>query len=329
MTDNQAKFERIAEQIETPGAASWLVPGVTYGVHIGGETFSGGSGITSIENPLPVTDETIFQIGSITKTVTATLILRLVEQGALALDARVRDYLPEFRVQDESVSERVTVRHLLTHMAGWTGDVFTDTGNNDDAMAEYVAQMQAFEQLAPLGAIFSYNNAAFAVAGRVIEALTGMSYEQAVKEMIFEPLELERSFFFPHEVMLHRFAVGHQVERRGEPKVLSPWAIPRGHERRRRHRLPYSGFAALRGLSLGRGVAALDTGKLGRNASSAGSQPALHRSLRPGLDDQRLRRQAGVLAYRRHERTRRLAGRDAAVGAGAWAAWPTATRGST
>ena len=226
MTDHQAKFERITESVE-----AWRgelgVPGVTYGVHVGGETHSGGSGVTSVENPLPVTDETIFQIGSITKTVTATLLLRLVEQGLLELDARVRAYLPGFRVRDESAAERVTVRHLLTHVAGWTGDVFTDTGGGDDAAAKYVESMAAFEQLAPLGTIFSYNNAAFAVAGRIIEVLTGMSYEGAVKQLIFEPLGMSRSYFFPHEVMLQRFAVGHQASDDGS-RVLRPWAIPRG-----------------------------------------------------------------------------------------------------
>lgn len=225
MTDAREKFERVAERVDT-WRGELGVPGATFGVHIGGATYSGGSGVTSSEHPLPVTDETLFQIGSITKTVTATLMLRLAEQGLLELDARVRTYLPQFRVRDDSVAESVTVRHLLTHMAGWTGDVFTDTGNNDDAMAEYVAQMEAFKQLAPLNHTFSYNNAAFAVAGRIIEVLTGMSYEDAVKEMIFEPLGMQRSYFFPHEVMLHRFAVGHQTGA-AQSKVLSPWAIPR------------------------------------------------------------------------------------------------------
>lgn len=225
MVDFQEKLEQIVKK-----AAAWRdelgVPGVTYGVHIDGDTYTGGSGVTSVENPLPVTDETIFQIGSISKTVTATLMQRLAEQGQLDLDARVRAYLPQFRVRDKSVAAGVTLRHLLTHVAGWTGDVFTDTGNSNHAMQTYVARMDAFEELAPLGTIFSYNNASFAVAGRIIEVLTGMSYEQAVKEMIFEPLAMERSYFFPHEVMLHRFAVGHQTGE-AEAKVLSPWAIPR------------------------------------------------------------------------------------------------------
>jgi CubicO group peptidase (beta-lactamase class C family) len=87
--------------------------------------------------------------------------------------------------------------------------------------------MTDFEQLAPLGQHFSYNNASFCVAGRIIEALTGGTYEEAVRDLIFEPLGMERSFFFPDQVMLHRFAVGHHAAEAGD-RVLSPWAIPRG-----------------------------------------------------------------------------------------------------
>lgn len=221
--DTRSKFEKIAELVET-----WReelgVPGAAFGLRLSGETFTGGVGATHAEHPLPVTDETIFQIGSISKTVTATAMMRLVERGKLDLHAPVRAYLPGFRVRDEDVSARVTPWHLLTHRAGWTGDVFTDTGLGDDAAAKYVEGMADFEQLAPLGSHFSYNNAAFCVAGRIIEALTGASYEAAIQELVFEPLGMERSYFFPHEAMLHRFAVGHEAGGR----VLSPWAIPRG-----------------------------------------------------------------------------------------------------
>lgn len=228
MSDHQAQFEKIREQVEA-WREELAVPGVTFGVCVAGERYSTGAGITSVDNPLPVTDETLFQIGSITKTVTATAMLRLVERGELELRAPVRDYLPAFRVRDADVSARVTVWHLLTHLAGWTGDVFSDTGNNDDAGEQYVTGMADFEQLAPLGRVFSYNNAAFCVAGRVIEVLTGATLEQATHELILEPLGMERSFFFPHQVMLHRFAVGHRVGATdGDGQVLSPWAIPRG-----------------------------------------------------------------------------------------------------
>lgn len=225
-TDSVSKFKAIAEQVES-WRAELGVPGATFGLWIAGETITGSLGLTHVEHPLPVTDETLFQIGSITKTVTATAMMRLVEQGALDLNAPVRGYLPDFRVRDDEASRRVTSWHLLTHLAGWTGDVFTDTGDNDDAAEKYVAGMADFEQLAPLGRHFSYNNAAFCVAGRIIEALTGGAYEAAIQELVFEPLGMDRSYFFPRQVMTHRFAVGHQIAD-GECRVLTPWAIPRG-----------------------------------------------------------------------------------------------------
>ena len=223
---NESMFSEITERVE-----SWReeldLPGATFGVYAAGEISSGGVGVTHAQNPLPVTDETLFQIGSITKTVTATAMMRLVERGKLDLRAPVRAYLPEFRVSDEEASRAATPWHLLTHLAGWAGDVFSDTGIGDDAAAKYVAGMAEFEQLAPLGRHFSYNNSGFCVAGRIIEVLTGDSYEKAIRDLVLEPLGMTRSFFFPHEAMLHRFAVGHQMVD-GAAEVLSPWAIPRG-----------------------------------------------------------------------------------------------------
>ena len=226
MSDHDERFESLASDVET-WRAELGVPGTTFGLTIAGEQYAAGAGVTSVDNPLPVTDETLFQIGSITKTLTATLMLRLVEGGKLDLDARVRHYLPDFRVRDDDASQRVTLRQLLTHVGGWTGDIFTDTGDGDDAAARYVENMADFKQLAPLGTLFSYNNAAFCVAGRIIEVVTGGTFEAAAQELIFEPLGMERSFFFPQEVMLHRFAVGHVVEEEKGARVVSPWPIPR------------------------------------------------------------------------------------------------------
>src|SRR5436305_2399358 len=94
-------------------------PCVSVGIWHEAEEHVAGLGVTSVENPLDVTPDTLFQIGSITKTFTATTAMRLVEQGALDLDAPVRVYLPDFRTQDDEVSRSVTTRHLLTHMSGW------------------------------------------------------------------------------------------------------------------------------------------------------------------------------------------------------------------
>ncbi|WP_146237376.1 serine hydrolase domain-containing protein [Deinococcus yavapaiensis] len=185
-------------------------------------------GVTSVEHPLQVDEHTLFQIGSLTKTFTATAILRLVEQGRLDLDTPLRTYLPELRLKDESVAARVTLRHLLTHVAGWIGDFFEDTGNGDDALARYVDRMVTLEQITPLGEVWSYNNAAFCLAGRVLEVTTGQTYEQAVRTSLLRPLEMNESFFFPAEVMTRRFVVGH-VKRDGDVRVARPWPIPRSN----------------------------------------------------------------------------------------------------
>ena len=202
------------------------VPGVVVGILHEGETRAAGFGVTNADHPLSVTDETLFQIGSITKTFTATAMMRLVEMGRLELDATVRTYVPDFKVADETASSQATIRHILTHMGGWFGDFFNDTGAGDDALPKYVADMADLEQLTPLDAIWSYNNAGFYLAGYVIEVVTGKRYEAALKELVLEPLGLDHSFFDPGDVMTYRFAVGHNVSDEGA-QVARPWPLPR------------------------------------------------------------------------------------------------------
>ena len=214
----QEQVARITERLN--------VPGVSVGVyHDGRETYA-SHGVTSLDNPLPVERDTLFQIGSTTKTFTATAIMRLVERGRIDLDAPVRTYVPELRLRDEGVAGRVTVLQLLNHTAGWDGDFFHDTGDGDDALAHYVDAMVRLDQVSPPGRAVSYNNAAFCLAGRVIERVTDRTYEAALAELVLGPLGLERCFLFPADVMTRRFAVGH-VEREGGLQVARPWRLPR------------------------------------------------------------------------------------------------------
>jgi CubicO group peptidase (beta-lactamase class C family) len=218
-------WERLTEFVKQ-GMEAKSVPGVAVGLLHEGEMSTVGLGVTNVEHPLPVTDETLFQIGSITKTFTGTAIMRLVEDGKLELDAPVRRYAPDFKVADEAAAAGATVRHLLTHMGGWAGDLFRDTGKGDDALARYVADMAELPQLAPLGTIWSYNNAGFSLAGYLIEAATGQTYEAALKELILEPLGLEHAYLDPGQVITHRFAVGHNTGEEGA-RVARPWPLAR------------------------------------------------------------------------------------------------------
>ncbi|MFN8616765.1 MAG: serine hydrolase domain-containing protein [Dehalococcoidia bacterium] len=202
------------------------VPGAAVGVLHDGVIYAAGVGVTNVEHPLPVTAETLFQIGSTSKTFTATALMALVEAGKVDLDATVRTYLPWFALQSEEDAAKLTVRDLVTHHAGYVGDYFKDTGRGDDAIGTIVRKMANSPQLAPAGYTFSYSNAAFYVLGHIVETIHGRPFEHVIRETIFEPLGMDLSFYFPEETITHRVAAGHIVTTEG-PKVARPWNTPR------------------------------------------------------------------------------------------------------
>jgi CubicO group peptidase (beta-lactamase class C family) len=190
--------------------ATFVVPGVAVGVLDPDGPRTWGFGVTNVDHPLPIDADTVFEIASITKTMTATVAARLAAEGRLDLDAPVRRYLPEFRVADATVSATVTVRDLFTHTAGWFGEYLAPAGRGEDAIAKGVATMATLEQAAPIG-VFSYNNVSLVVAGRIIEIVTGRPYREAVRELLFAPLGMAHSAFDPADVLYERLAAGHTV----------------------------------------------------------------------------------------------------------------------
>jgi CubicO group peptidase (beta-lactamase class C family) len=202
------------------------VPGCSVGILYQGEIHTAGFGVSNIEKKSPVSGNTLFQIGSISKTFTATVAMNLVEEGKLDLHQPVRTYLKDFKVADEAVSENVTPYHLLTHSAGWDGDLFLETGDGEDAIPKYIQRMAKREQLFSLGEYFSYNNAGFAVLGGILEAITQKHLEELFKSYIIESLGLEHLFFNAADVITYDFAVGHQASPAGN-SVARPWRLGR------------------------------------------------------------------------------------------------------
>ncbi|MGQ0732137.1 MAG: serine hydrolase [Acidobacteriota bacterium] len=224
-TAPDARFDRLAAVVQEQMTALG-VPGVAIGVLADGQVHTRGFGVTNVDHPLPVTADTLFQIGSISKTFTGTAVMRLVEQGKLRLDDPIRKHVPTFRVKDADASARATVRDTLTHMSGWEGDFFDDPSSGDDALERIVQRMASLEQTAKVGEMWGYNNSGFYAAGRIIEVVTGKPFEHALRELVLDPLGLDAAYFFPADVMTKRFVVGH-----GAPKnvltVIGPWPIPR------------------------------------------------------------------------------------------------------
>ena len=220
------RFEELAARVKA-GMRRLGVPGASLGVWSGGQEMIASFGRTSVENPLPVTPDTYFQIGSITKTMTTAALLRLAELGKVDMDAPVASQLPGFSMADPDVTARLTPTHLVTHTGGWVGDYFDDFGNGDDALAKMVASISKLPQVTPLGAFFSYNNAGFNIAGRLVEAASGMPYEKAVADLVLKPAGMERTRFYPDDVLItYRFVSGHE-KKGGRTVVSRPWAIGR------------------------------------------------------------------------------------------------------
>ncbi|MBO0823996.1 MAG: serine hydrolase [Actinobacteria bacterium] len=220
----QRRLATLAERHHVPGAALGILR-VIQGRE--DELVEAAFGVLNKDTGVDVTKDTVFQIGSITKVWTATVLMQLASEGRLNLDAPVVEILPELRLADPDVTKQVTVRHLLTHTSGIDGDVFTDTGRGDDCIEKYVASLDEVAQNHPLGATWSYCNAGFVLAGRVIEKLTGGTWDKAVRDRIFGPLGLEHTVTLPEEALLHRAAVGHVGEGTAEPSRAPVWTLPR------------------------------------------------------------------------------------------------------
>jgi dipeptidyl aminopeptidase/acylaminoacyl peptidase/CubicO group peptidase (beta-lactamase class C family) len=208
------------------------VPGASLGIlRLGGdgrpdEVVEAAYGYANYPARIETTTDTLFQIGSITKVWTATLAMQLVDEGKLDLDAPVADVLPELRLADAKVAETVTMRHLLAHTSGIDGDVFTDTGRGDDCLEKYVALLSEQKQNHPLGATWSYCNAGFVLAGRVVEKITGLTWDAALREKIYAPLGLTHTVTLPEEALLLRTAAGH-IDVSAEPVLAPVWMPPR------------------------------------------------------------------------------------------------------
>lgn len=185
------------------------VPGAVVALTDGTSTTTVAHGVTSLRTRQPVTEDTAFQIGSISKVLTASLVMALVDRGDVHLDEPVRSYLPDFAVADPEATRTITVRHLLNHTAGLEGDVFTDTGRGDDALRVYVEQLAGVGQVHPVGQMFSYCNSGFSVLGHLAATVNGTTWDQALREHVSTPLGSTTLSTTADEVVLQPHAVGH------------------------------------------------------------------------------------------------------------------------
>lgn len=203
------------------------VPGAQVAVLTPTGVVDAAAGVTNLRTQVPVTTETVFQIGSITKVLTATLVLQLVEEGLLSLDSTLAEVLPGFDVAVAGSAERITVGQLLDHSNGIDGDLFLDTGRGEDAVARYVDAMRGLTLVHPVGEAFSYSNSAYTLAGHLVATVRGAVWEDVVAERLLAPLGMTSAGTLPEHALRHDAAVGHVREADGTQRPASVWAPDR------------------------------------------------------------------------------------------------------
>ena len=171
----------------------WDAPGVTIAVVEKNKViYTGGFGYRDYEKKLPVTENTLFAIGSCTKAFTASILGMLEKEGKVSLDKPVRDYLPELVFKNDYTNKYATLRDMMCHRTGLPRHDYSWYGSTA-SRNELLTRVQYQEPTFELRERYQYNNFMFMAQGIVIEKLTGKSWEQNMQERIFKPLGMNNT----------------------------------------------------------------------------------------------------------------------------------------
>ncbi len=188
-----SNIESYIEQIRT----DWQIPGMGVTIFKDGELLlCKGFGVKNLNNPQDSVDiHTLFQIGSVTKSFTAYLLATLVEEGLISWEDRVKELLPDFKMYDPWVTEHIQVKDLTSHKTGIGGQVGTYIPNLGYDRDDVYTMMGLLKPSYTFRGAYQYNNITFIPAAKIIEEVTGKSWEDNIRERIFEPLGMTESTF--------------------------------------------------------------------------------------------------------------------------------------
>lgn len=204
-----------------------LVPGYLFGIAQGRHRLILAHGVSNLNTGLPMTVDTAYLVGSITKVMTTTLLLRYVERGLVDLDAPATRYLPDFRLRTRGAARRILVRHLINHTNGLDADVLMPPAGGDAALSVFMQALQQCGTLFVPGSLVHYTNPGMTVAGRIVEALSGKPFSRSLEEEIFGPVGMLHSCTSAKQAILHRTAIGsHPDPATGEARATRMFALP-------------------------------------------------------------------------------------------------------
>ncbi len=199
----RARIDGLADYIEQ-SMPDWDLPGLAVAVVYQDEVvFSRGFGVKELGRPDPIDAETLFQIGSVSKSFAAGAIGALVDDGLVDWDDPIVQHLPWFQVKDPWVTRSMTIRDILSHRSGIPGDAYPVLAVMD--AREATERLSLLDNQGPLRQDYRYSNQGYGVAGLVVEAVTGMKWGDWVRQRILTPLGMHRSAASPYEIWDDRF----------------------------------------------------------------------------------------------------------------------------
>ncbi len=214
-------YTALEQQIEAQ-MHSGRVPGLALAiVHDHALIYARGFGVANAEeHGAPITPQTLFRIASLTKPLTGTLIMRLVEAGQLDLDRPVNHYIPWLRLSDPQAAGRITLRMLLCHTAGLPRAYEPSGRRTPDGLAAYVRDdIPQYPLVAPPGTVHAYSNAGISLAGYIAEFVCERPYDALMRELVLGPLAMGQTFFDARLAMRYPTAQPHILRPDGTPGV--------------------------------------------------------------------------------------------------------------
>jgi CubicO group peptidase (beta-lactamase class C family) len=191
------------------------VPGLAIAIIYRNElVYANGFGVTSIEddNQVSVTPGTLFRVASVTKPMTGTMIMHLIDHGLLDLDAYVLDYLPWFSLSDQESAKLITLRMLMSHTSGLPHDHKPFGRSEPDALRERVrTEIPQYALIGNPGERFSYSNSGIHILAHIAEVVTGQYYADIMQSDILNPLHMDRTTFDPTIAMTYPIAQSHHM----------------------------------------------------------------------------------------------------------------------
>lgn len=199
---NSDRNSTILKQLEIYALSvkqDWNIPGMAISIVKDGELiYAKGFGVKDISKSSTdsnniIDENTVFQIGSVSKSFTAAVIASLVDEGKIKWEDTVKKILPDFRMYDKWVEENIQIKDIMTHHTGIKGQMGTYIPNMGYSREDVYKMIALMKPKYSFRGGYEYNNITFLIAQRIIEKITGKSWEENVKERIFNPLKMEYS----------------------------------------------------------------------------------------------------------------------------------------